>query len=179
MIYFVQPTLEMAHLIQDGFVVNDHTWKLGIFVTDITASKDIYVRGDMTLGNLMMSLVNEIGETQDWSDHALWWPDRRKWLKHTRSTLDQVGVTAATYLEFTPMHKFSRIQLPDLQVVDARLDFSISVLKVTQELCRELSIRHPEELSLKREILPDVLRKGANIESENQVQPYIKPGEVF
>jgi kindlin 2 len=56
----------------------------------------------------MMSLVNEIGEERDWSDHALWWPDRRKWLKHTRSTLDQIGVTAATYLEFTPMHKQTR-----------------------------------------------------------------------
>lgn len=106
----------MAHLIQNGFVVHDHSWKLGIFVTDITASKEIYVRGDITIGSLMMSLVNEIGETQDWSDHALWWPDRRKWLKHTRSTLDQVGVTAATYLEFTPMHKFSRFYLMALQL---------------------------------------------------------------
>jgi hypothetical protein len=137
---------------------------------------------------------------------ALWWPDRHKWLKHTRSTLDQVcspynflnnfffqiGVTAATYLEFTPMHKYIkyrgfifsnasfifRVQLPDFQQIDARLDFSSSVLKVTQELCRELSIRHPEELSLKRDIPADILRKGAQVESETQIQPYIKPGEV-
>ena len=117
----------MAHLIQDGFMVNDHTWKLGIFITDLNISKEIYVRGDMTIGTLMMQLVNEIGnhqyvlinyclnngeyiektkikkspmsntvfiklgEAQDWSDHALWWPDRCKWLKHTRSTLDQVS----------------------------------------------------------------------------------------
>lgn len=74
---------------------------------------------------------------------------------------------------------YFRIQLPDRQVVDARLNFSVSVLKVTQELCRELGIRYPEELSLKRDIPPDILRKGANIESENQIQPYIKPGEVF
>lgn len=50
----------MAHLIQDGIVVNDHTWKLGIFVTDLNTSKDIFVRGDTSLGSLMMSLVNEI-----------------------------------------------------------------------------------------------------------------------
>lgn len=73
---------------------------------------------------------------------------------------------------------YYRIQLPDLQVVDARLDYSVPVLKVTQELCRELGIRYPEELSLKRDIPPDILRKGANIESENQIQPYIKLGEV-
>ena len=88
------------------------------------------MRGDTSLGTLMMALVNEIGacarararascarannaplaadETRDWSDHALWWPDNRKWLKHTRSTLDQTGVTATTYLEFTPMHKPTR-----------------------------------------------------------------------
>lgn len=51
----------MAHLIQDGFVVNDHTWKLGIFVTDLNISKDIYVRGDTTIGTVMMNLVDEIG----------------------------------------------------------------------------------------------------------------------
>ena len=70
----------MAHLIQDGFVVNDAKWKLGIFVTDLNISREILVKGDLTIGNLMMQLVEQIGENQDWSDHALWWPDRRKWL---------------------------------------------------------------------------------------------------
>ncbi len=46
--------------------------------------------------------------TRDWSDHALWWPEKRRWLTHTRSTLDQVGVTAETRIEFTPMHKMAR-----------------------------------------------------------------------
>uniref|UniRef100_A0A915PHM9 PH domain-containing protein n=1 Tax=Meloidogyne floridensis TaxID=298350 RepID=A0A915PHM9_9BILA len=105
----------MAHLIQDGFVVNDAKWKLGIFITDLNKSKDILVRGDLTIGNLMMQLVEQMEENQDWSDHAIWWPDRRKWLKHTRSTLDQIGVTATTFLEFTPMHKPARVELPDRQ----------------------------------------------------------------
>lgn len=98
----------MAHLVVDDFPPNDQSWKLGIFVTDRNISKDLYVRGDTALGAVMMKLVDEINEDRDWSDHALWWPDRRKWLKHTRSTLDQVGVTATTYLEFTPMHKAAR-----------------------------------------------------------------------
>lgn len=46
--------------------------------------------------------------TRDWSDHALWWPEKRKWLTHTRSTLDQIGVTADCCLEFTPQHKPAR-----------------------------------------------------------------------
>lgn len=41
-----------------------------------------------------------------------------------------------------------------------------------------MGIRHPEELSLKRDIPPEILRKGAHVESEAQIQPYMKPGEV-
>lgn len=54
----------------------------------------------------------------------------------------------------------------------------MSILKVTRDFCNEIGIRYSEELSLKRDIPPDILRKGANIESENQIQAYIKPGEV-
>ena len=138
----------MAHLIQDGFVINDAKWKLGIFITDLNISRELLVKGDLTIGNLMMQLVEQIGENQDWSDHALWWPDRRKWLKHTRSTLDQLSITASTFLEFTPMHKPARVEIPDRQVLDVRLDFSVPVLKVTQKLCQELGIRHSEEFEL-------------------------------
>jgi kindlin 3 len=65
----------MAHLITDGFVINDASWKLGIFVTDMNVSKELFVRGDTSIGSLMMSLVNEIQSTRDWSDHSLWWPE--------------------------------------------------------------------------------------------------------
>jgi hypothetical protein len=51
----------MAHLIQDGFVVNDHSWKLGIFVTDLNISKEIFVQGDSAIGSVMIILVDEIG----------------------------------------------------------------------------------------------------------------------
>ena len=30
----------------------------------------------------------------DWSDHAMWWPDRNIWLDKTRWTLDQYNITA-------------------------------------------------------------------------------------
>lgn len=64
-------------------------------------------------------------------------------------------------------------------MIDVRLDFSVPVLKVTQKLCQEMGIRHPEELSLKRDIAPDILRKGAHVESDTNIQPYMKPGEVI
>lgn len=51
-------------------------------------------------------------------------------------------------LQFTPTHKKVRVQLPDLQFVEVSLDFSKPVFHAIQELCYELGIRHPEELSL-------------------------------
>ena len=70
------------------------------------------------------------------------------------------------------MHKFSRVQLPDLQVVDARLDYSIPVLKVTQELCRELAYSTSRRTVDQKRHTGGRLRKGAHIESENQTQPF-------
>lgn len=60
----------------------------------------------------------------DWSDHALWWPEKNIWLSRTRSTLDQCGVQADALLHFTPMHKNLRLQLPDLRYFDMMVDFS-------------------------------------------------------
>ncbi|KAK6638924.1 hypothetical protein RUM43_007194 [Polyplax serrata] len=83
----------------------------------------------------------------DWSDHALWWPKKNIWLTRTRSTLDQYGVQADALLHFTPMHKCLRVQLPDLRYLDCRVDFSIKTFNAVINLCKELGIRHPEELS--------------------------------
>ncbi|VVC42485.1 Hypothetical protein CINCED_3A004027 [Cinara cedri] len=90
----------------------------------------------------------------DWSDHALWWPNRNSWLTRTRSTLDQYGVQADAKLQFTRMHKTARIQLPDLRYVDMRVDFSIKTFNAVIQICKELNIRHPEELSLSKPLEP-------------------------
>ncbi len=81
-------------------------------------------------------LITDIA--MDWSDHALWWPHRNLWLSRTRSTLDQYGVQADSRLFFTPMHKTLRLQLPDLQVMDMRTDFSINVFSAVMKICKEL-----------------------------------------
>uniref|UniRef100_A0A0K0EMK2 PH domain-containing protein n=1 Tax=Strongyloides stercoralis TaxID=6248 RepID=A0A0K0EMK2_STRER len=169
----------MAHLITESFANDIGTWKLQIVVTDINKSVVLYVRGDEHIGGVMRKLVQEIDLPQDWSDHALWWPDKCKWLQHTRSTLDQVGVNAATYLEFTPMHKYVKVQLPDLQIIDARLDFSVNVLRVTKELCKDIGIKNPEELSLKRFYLPDELRKQVNNVEHENANAYFQPGVEY
>lgn len=63
-------------------------------------------------------------------------------------TLDTIGVQGDAVLQFTPTHKKVRVQLPDLQYVEVSLDFSKPIFHAVQELCTELGIRHPEELSL-------------------------------
>lgn len=84
----------------------------------------------------------------DWSDHGLWWPQKRMWLLKPRLTLDTCGVQGDAKLQFTPIHKKVRIQLPDLQFVEVSMNFSSKVFGAVQELCSELGIRHQEELSL-------------------------------
>ena len=50
-------------------------------------------------------------------------------------------------LHFTPMHKSIRIQLPDLRILETQVDFSVKTFSAVVQLCKELGIRHPEELS--------------------------------
>lgn len=65
-----------------------------------------------------------------------------------RVGLDTHGVQGDATLQFTPIHKKLRIQKPDLEFIDVAIDFSKPVFKAVQELCSDLGIRHPEELSL-------------------------------
>lgn len=94
----------------------------------------------------------------DWSDHALWWPARNKWLTKTRLTLDQYGVQADAQLQFTPMHKTLKVQMPDLRYLDMRVDFSIKTFSSVIEVCKTLGIRHPEELSFCKPLEPHHLK---------------------
>ncbi|XP_014243585.1 unc-112-related protein-like [Cimex lectularius] len=125
----------------------DGSWNLRISVTDLGMERTLRVKGDSHIGGVMLSLVENLDIAMDWSDHALWWPSRNMWLARTRSTLDQYGVQADASLQFTPMHKTLRVQLPDLRYLDCRVDFSIKTFNAVIQLCKELGIRHPEELS--------------------------------
>lgn len=132
----------------NGYIIGDGSWTLTINVTDFRVERKLRVKGDLHIGGVMLKLVEDLDIAVDWSDHALWWPYRNKWLTRTRSTLDQYGVQADAVLHFTPMHKTLRVQLPDLRYLDCKVDFSIKTFNAVMQLCKELGIRHPEELSL-------------------------------
>lgn len=127
---------------------------------DLQVERTLRVKGDMHIGGIMLKLVEELDISIDWSDHGLWWPKKNSWLTKTRQTLNYYGVQADSFLNFTPMHKPLRVQLPDLRYVDARVDFSVECFMAVKLLCKELGIRHPEELSFCRPLSQDHLKKN-------------------
>ncbi len=53
-------------------------------------------------------------------------------------------------LEFVPVHRYITVEGPDKQLYQVRVNFSVMTFFAVAEICRELGIRHPEELSLLR-----------------------------
>jgi len=141
-----------------SFGLGDGTWELRVLVTDLQVERTLRVKSDLHIGGVMLRLVEELDLAQDWSDHALWWPRKNVWLTHTRSTLDQCGVTASAELHFTPMHKLLKVQLPDLREMEFRVDFSVKTFNAVVNLCKHMGIRHPEELSFSKPITADDLK---------------------
>lgn len=58
------------------------------------------------------------------------------------------------------MHKILRIQLPDLRYIDTKVDMSVKCFSSIVQLCKELGIRHPEEVSFARPLSSDHLKKN-------------------
>ncbi|XP_050737415.1 unc-112-related protein-like isoform X2 [Eriocheir sinensis] len=145
-------------MMADGRLVGDGSWELHVQVTDLQVERVLRVKSDLHIGGVMLRLVEELDIAIDWSDHALWWPKKNMWLTHTRSTLDQYGVSAAAELEFTPMHKNLRVQMPDLRFMDFRVDFSKKTFNAVIQLCKQLGIRYPEELSFCKPLTQDDLK---------------------
>jgi len=139
-------------------MMGDRSWELKILVTDLQVERSVRVHNEDHVGGVMIKLVDILDIAMDWSDHALWWPGRNEWLSSTRWTLDQYNITADHSLEFTPMHKTLRVQLPDLRYTDCRIDFSVKSFSGMVTLCRELEIRHPEELGFCKGVEVDHLK---------------------
>ncbi len=130
-----------------------YDWSLVIKLPDFNLIQEIRVHGTLHIGGCILKLINTIvlsSQQQhiDWSDYALWWPSKKLWLLKTKFTLDQYGVQANEQLIFTPIHKNICLELPDLQRIELKLNFSINLLQLVQNICKNLSIKHYEELSL-------------------------------
>lgn len=137
----------LNRMVVDGNYI-DGSWELAVRVEDLDHTVRVRVLGDLTLGGLMHRIAECAGVKQSWSDHALWWEDRNMWLLHNRSTLDQYGVQSDAKLVFRRMHGDLQVVLPSLITVVLRVNYAARVFNVVRSICKELNIRHPEELSL-------------------------------
>uniref|UniRef100_A0A8C2ZYW1 FERM domain containing kindlin 1 n=1 Tax=Cyclopterus lumpus TaxID=8103 RepID=A0A8C2ZYW1_CYCLU len=128
------------------------SWELSVQVDqkdgDESMKFKLRVKGDLHIGGLMLKLVEKIKAPQDWSDHALWWEQRKCWLLKTHWTLDKYGIQADATLRYTPQHKPLLLQLPNMKTIKMTVSFSSVVFKAVAEICQMLNIRRSEELSL-------------------------------
>ena len=84
----------------------------------------------------------------DWSNYALWWPDKQVWLSKVRQTLYAYGIMSNAVLEFTSVHRHLIIELPDKSRYYMKVHFAMMTFYVVKEICDTFNIRHAEELSL-------------------------------
>ncbi|XP_071505739.1 fermitin family homolog 2-like [Diadema antillarum] len=141
----------------------DGTWDLKVYITNLETEVTISgIEGNLSIGDLMLRTVQTAGVQIDWSDHMVWWEEKKVWLKKTRLTLNNYGVQAGAKLHFTPCHKTLRVQLPDMQLIDLRVNFSKNIVYAVQEICSELRVPHSEEMSLLRKPEKGFKRNGKN-----------------
>ncbi|XP_064407820.1 fermitin family homolog 3 [Latimeria chalumnae] len=130
------------------------SWELKISVDERGPEAEpvtLRVTGDTHIGGVMLKAVEAIQIQQNWSDHALWWEQKRQWLLKTNWTLDKYGILADAKLLFTAQHKPIHLLLPNTKTVKLKASFSQPVFRTVIGICKTLNIRHPEELSLLRQ----------------------------
>ncbi|XP_069750141.1 fermitin family homolog 3-like [Narcine bancroftii] len=129
----------------------DASWELKIAVEELGADAEpitLRVTGDIHIGGVILQLVEKIDIKKNWSDHALWWEQKNRWLLKTSWTLDKCGIQADARLYFTTQSKSVLLQLPNMKTVRVKASFSSPLFRTVINICEALDIRHPEELSL-------------------------------
>lgn len=76
---------------------------------------------------------------QDWSDHAIWWEQKRQWLLQTHWTLDKYGLGADARLFFGPQHQPVLLRLPNQRALRLRVSFAQPLFQAVASVCRLLS----------------------------------------
>nr|XP_009862486.1 fermitin family homolog 2 [Ciona intestinalis] len=150
----------------------DGSWELKITVTDMSIKNEqgeilkeveipVLVTTELHVGGVIAKLVDSLKSkydiTKSWSDYELWWPKACKWLDKMGQVLGKYEVQADAVLLYTPKHKVVKVQLPDLQYANIRVNFAAKVLHTVIEICKFFDIRHPEELSI---LVPPKASKG-------------------
>uniref|UniRef100_A0A8C9ZGL1 FERM domain containing kindlin 3b n=1 Tax=Sander lucioperca TaxID=283035 RepID=A0A8C9ZGL1_SANLU len=151
------------------FVPRMAAWDLSVTVEDLGSDAPpvtLSVDSGLHVGGVILKLVEKTQIKRDWSDHALWWEQKQRWLLRTAWTLDKYGIHADARLVFMPQHKPLRLGLPNGITLRLRACFSSSVFQTVMGICRMLNIRHPEELSLLQPVEEKKKKKDKNSAEE-------------
>lgn len=144
-------------------------WDLSVIVEDLGPDASpitLSVTSDLHVGGVILKLVEKTQIKQDWSDHALWWEQKQKWLLRTAWTLEKYEIHADARLIFMPQHKPLKLGLPNGKTLRLRASFSSPVFQTVMGICQMINIRHPEELSLLRPIEEKKKKKDKDKEEE-------------
>ncbi|KAL7395084.1 hypothetical protein ABVT39_009861 [Epinephelus coioides] len=144
-------------------------WDLSVTVEDLGSDAPpvtVSVASDLHVGGVILKLVEKTQIQRDWSDYALWWEQKQRWLLRTAWTLEKFGIHADARLHFMPQHKPLKLGLPNGVTLRLRACFSSPVFQTVMGICRMLNIRHPEELSLLRPVEEKKKKKDKNAAEE-------------
>ncbi|MEQ2211538.1 hypothetical protein XENOCAPTIV_005597 [Xenoophorus captivus] len=164
---FGKLTRGIYHLVELGGSMA--AWDLSVTVEDLGSDAPpvtISVASDLHVGGVIVKLVEKTQIKRDWSDHALWWEQKQRWLLRTAWTLEKYGIHADARLLFMPQHKPLKLGLPNGKTVWLRACFSNPVFQTVMGICRMLNIRRPEELSLLRPVEEKKKKKDKDLAEE-------------
>ncbi|XP_034400151.1 fermitin family homolog 3b [Cyclopterus lumpus] len=118
-------------------------WDLSVTVEDLGSDAPpvtLSVASELHVGGVILQLVEKTQIKRDWSDHALWWEQKQRWLLRTAWTLEKYGIHADARLMFMPQHKPLKLGLPNGTSLRLRGCFSSSVFQTVMGICRMLSL---------------------------------------
>ncbi|KAK2100259.1 Fermitin 3 [Saguinus oedipus] len=120
----------------------DSSWELQVFVGEEdpeAESVTLRVTGESHIGGVLLKIVEKISECllPSFGPRHHGWPPR-------------YGILADARLFFGPQHRPVILRLPNRRALRLRASFSQPLFQAVAAICRLLSIRHPEELSLLR-----------------------------
>ncbi|XP_012690302.1 fermitin family homolog 3 [Clupea harengus] len=144
-------------------------WDLTVIVEELGPEAPplkVSVTSELHIGGVILKIVEKTQIKKDWSDHGLWWEQKKLWVLRAAWSLDKCGIHADARLNFMPQHKPLRLGLPNGATVLLSASFSAPVFRCVVGLCQILNIRHPEELSLLR---PLEEKKKKKVKSQETV----------
>ncbi|XP_003384623.1 PREDICTED: fermitin family homolog 2-like [Amphimedon queenslandica] len=124
-------------------------WDLSVNVPSKGITRKLRVTSSESVQAIIYKVASKLGEG-DWSNFALWWPDKGVWLSKVRQTLYSYGIMSNSVLEFTCVQRNFIVELPDRTRYIMRIHVAMMTFYVVKVICDTLNIRHAEELSLMR-----------------------------